>query len=186
MKRFLIAAALALASFGATAQNATITLTPEQAAQLAKSTGPAGEVKNISATVREEASAWGEMGANMGRAMVGAAKEVGVAANEFASTPLGKVTVAIVVYKLIGQDVISVIVGGSILVVGLGFALFFFRSKTLFAESVEYADVPVLWGAFNRKTVVKAKHHSDWWVGRALLGLMSIVLALVVGLNIIF
>ena len=68
-------------------------LSAEQQAQIAKqvtelSTAPT----NISATVRKEAEAWGDLGSNMGRAMVGAAKEVGVAANEFRQTSASVVT----------------------------------------------------------------------------------------------
>lgn len=55
---------------------------------------------NISEKVRDEVQAWTDLGQNIGRATVGAAKEVGMAANEFSQTPLGIVTTSIVVYKL--------------------------------------------------------------------------------------
>ena len=60
MKKFFIATSLALAAFAANA-NTTITLTPEQAAQLAKASTT--DAKNVSAVVREEASAWGRCSA---------------------------------------------------------------------------------------------------------------------------
>ena len=185
MKRFLIAAALAFATFAAqAAETTTITLTKEQAAALAQAAEK--NPKNISATVREEASAWGEMGANMGRALVGAAKEVGVAANEFSQTPLGKVTVAIVVYKLVGQDLLSFVIGTAVLIAGAGFAVYFFRSKTLFASRVEYVQVPVLWGAFTRSKIVKTESNDEAVVFRGLLGVASMVFGLLVGLTTIF
>lgn len=181
MKKFFIAASLALAAFAANA-NTTITLTPEQAAQLAKASTT--DAKNISAVVREEASAWGEMGANMGKALVGAAKEVGVAANEFSQTPLGKVTVAVVVYKVIGEDLIGKIVGLGILVTMLGVAVWFLRTSK-FSE-VEYTYVPVMWGAFNIKRELKRKTSDDAMVARTLGALFSTLIGLFVGLMTMF
>ena len=41
-------------------------------------------------------------------ALIGAAREVGMAANEFASTDLGKVVTFVVVYKIIGESLVGV------------------------------------------------------------------------------
>lgn len=189
MKRLIVAAVMAAAAFTAQAeQTTTITLTKEQAAQLMKSQGsaPVENAKTVSATVREEASAWGEMGTNMGRALVAASREVGVAANEFAATPLGKLTVAIVAYKLIGQDILGALIGIPMLLVILAFDIYLLRSRTLFAERVEYTHVPVLWGAFNRRVVARADIEEGAWVSRVVIGLMVTVAGTITAVNLIF
>lgn len=189
MKRLIVAAVMAAAAFTAQAeQTTTITLTKEQAAQLMKSQGsaPVETAKTVSAAVREEASAWGEMGANMGRALVAASREVGVAANEFATTPLGRLTVAIVAYKLIGEDILGVLVGSSMLLVILAFDIYLLRSRTLFAEKVEYTHTPVLWGAFNRRVVVRVDIEEGAWVARTILGLLVTVAGTITAVKLIF
>lgn len=184
MKKFLFSLVLALASFTANADTA-ITLTPDQVAALQKAQSPE-QKQNISEVVRKEASEWGELGANMGKAMVAAAKEVGVASNEFAQTPLGKITVAIVVYKLIGQDVLGAVVGSFIIILGICFSIFFFKSKTLFAREVKYEYVPYFKGLFSLKRITYSRIDDEPWVFRAIFGIASIVLSLLIGLNTIF
>lgn len=140
--------------------------------------------ENISTTARKEAQAWGELGANMGKALVGGAKEIGMAANDFASTPLGKVTVAIVTYKLIGRDIIKFFIGTAILIVGytVGIKLLF---KFKHATNFEYH--PRLWGLYNKKVVTKYETiEADERIGLTLLSVASLVLSSLVGLKIIF
>ena len=187
MKRLFSALILAVCATVAQA-NVTITLTPEQAAALAKSQDPAATVtstaENVSATMRKEASAWGEMGANMGKALVGAAKEVGVAANEFAQTPLGKVTVAIVAYKIVGQDILAVVFGGTVMVFGLSLALWFLLTNRFYDRKFE--TKPTLFGLVNRHYVTEVKTDSDTFVGKLMGAAVSAAVGLVVGLTIIF
>ncbi|KAI9549461.1 hypothetical protein GHT06_001861 [Daphnia sinensis] len=91
MKKVLASLALlfATSAFSTTSTVDVRNLTPEQVAQVQKQVSELSSTPvNVSASVRKEAEAWGELGANMGKAMVGAAKEVGVASNEFAQTGL--------------------------------------------------------------------------------------------------
>jgi len=183
MKKLLFSLALACASLTAMADTA-ITLTPEQIAVLQKAqTQPSGSIAKI---VREEASEWGELGANMGKALVAAAREVGVASNEFAQTPLGKITVAIVVYKLIGEDLLGILIGVPIILIGIGFSIFFFRSKTLLASEIKFEHVPYFKGAFSLKRVTYAKIEDGAWVFRTIAGVAFFALGLLVGMNTIF
>jgi len=198
MKKTMIAFAAACAllfSAGAMAQTAdTRGLTEAQKAdidlQIAKMKadtvkGVVNPDVNLSATVRKEAEAWGEMGANMGRAVVGAAKEVGVAANEFAATPLGKVTVGVVVYKVIGKDVLGVVIGSLLVLFGsiLGaYVLIKYR----WGSSYKYDYKPFLWGMWQRKVVIETSENDEGAIARIVVGVIIIGLSLVIGLNCIF
>lgn len=181
MKKLIASILFAVA--GTAFANTTITLTPEQAAQLAGKT-TTQQVAGISEAARQEVSAWGELGSNMGKAMVGAAKEIGVAANEFSQTPLGKVTVALVVYKLIGEDLAGKVVGGGILILMLSVAIWFLRTSRF--SDVEYTYVPVMWGAFSIKREVKRTTSDDAMIGRIMGALVSAVFGMFVGLMTMF
>lgn len=103
----------------------------------------------ISEKVRDEVQAWTDLGQNIGRATVGAAKEVGMATNEFAQTPLGIITTSIVVYKLIGEDILSLIFGS--LLILFGSTLGIYASRQGYNRTYEYK--PIIFGMFNYKMI---------------------------------
>lgn len=140
--------------------------------------------KNISATAREETEKWVELGGNMGKAAVGAARELGVAANEFVGTPLGKITMAVVVYKVIGADVIGMFVGFGILVFFFGIAIALLRAKKY--KNVEYDYKPTFFGMYNKRVVVSGFVDEAWDVGYKCAALLSVIIGMIVGLNIMF
>ena len=190
MKRFLMTLSLMFcmaanagpASPGSGTFIDTSKITPEQAAQIQKQVEEMQQKPtNVSASVRKEAEAWGELGANMGRAMIGAAKEVGVAANEFAGTSLGKITVAIVAYKIIGQDVLKIILGTATLIVGTWLAILGHRR---YAWDFKYETKPILWGTFNRRYVVERTAHDETFAVM-IISTLFLVFTWIVGLNII-
>ncbi len=139
--------------------------------------------ENVSAAVRKEAEAWGELGTNMGKAMVGAAHELGVAANEFANTPLGKVVVVIVAYKLVGNDLIGVVLGTFVMIFGYSTALWIFTTRRW--SEVTYNETPVLWGLYNRKQIVSCNTSDDvvqvkLWIGLIVLALTTVVSSMMI------
>ena len=185
----LFAMVLMMVSFTAMATQSTSVdlskLTPEQRAAITQQVNEmGGSPTNISATVRKEAEAWGELGANMGKAMVGAAKEVGVAANEFSQTSLGKIVVFMVAYKIVGQDALGVIFGTLVLVFGYSLALWVFTTKRW--SDVTYEYEPVLWGAFKKARITKIETSTDVVTGKIITGCGLLALTTVVGLNTIF
>lgn len=192
MKKILAILALSIASStfaGVASQNGAYVdvskLTPEQVAQINKQVSEMQSAPaNISASVRQEAEAWGQLGANMGKAMVGAAREVGVASNEFASTGLGKVVVAIVAYKVIGQDLLGIIFGSLILVVGYSLAIWILSTRRW--STVKYEYEPVVWGMFKRRRIMSSETADDVVTGKILSAGVLTLLTTVVGLNTIF
>lgn len=189
MKKILVAISLFLSlNAFAASQNTSIDLsklTPEQRQAITQQVNDlSAQPTNISATVRKEAEAWGDLGANMGKAMVGAAKEVGVAANEFSQTSLGKIVVFMVAYKIVGQDALGVIFGTLVLVFGYSLALWVFTTKRW--SDVTYEYEPILWGAFKKARITKIETSNDVVTGKFIVGCGLLVLTTVVGLNTIF
>ena len=62
---------------------------------------------------------WVKIGSNIGQGLAGAAKEVGVAVNDFAKTPVGQLTMMLIVWHMIGAQLIHVFGGIMIWIVGI-------------------------------------------------------------------
>ena len=62
---------------------------------------------------------WVKIGSNIGQGLAGAAKEVGVAVNDFAKTPVGQMTMVLIVWHMIGAQLIHVFGGILIWIVGI-------------------------------------------------------------------
>jgi len=163
MKNFMkgLVAALMVVSFSTAAMAEesnyveTSGLTAEQKAELqlqvAKLKSGASDPAKVSENVRKEAEAWGDLGSNMGKAVDSVAKEVGVAANEFAQTPLGKITVAVVVFKVIGTQAMHLIFGSLILLMGWTMSLYLLAFARFYNKDTTYEYKPFLWGAWQRR-----------------------------------
>lgn len=188
MKKFLtiIALCLATSAYAGVQSIDTSKLSKAQIAELAAKAEEMGTQSptNISANVRKEAEAWGDLGSNMGKAMVSAAREVGVASNEFASTSLGKVVVAIVTYKIIGRDILGIFFGSLILVFGYSLALWVFATRRW--SRVKYEYEPVLWGMYKRQRVVESYTDDDTATSKLVGGSALLLASTVIGLMVIF
>lgn len=104
------------------------------------------------------AKQWAEIGQAVGAGVVGAAKELGVVANDFAKTDLGKITIAILIYKYMGQDLLNNFSGAlrwvtavSVLVFGMTFAWRLVR-RAAYTAKIEYVPKKVLFGLWEYKS----------------------------------
>lgn len=183
MKHFmLVLLFLPMLAFG---QNLDLRgLNERQIAELQAQASKMKSPENVSATVRQEATAWAELGANIGTAMVSAARELGVTANEFSQTSLGKVVTLIIVYKVIGKDILGVVVGSFILLFGFGVVLWLLMTKRFGEAKYEYR--PMFWGLWQRRVVSMYRPTEESVVSRVLFSGAIITLSMMVGLNCIF
>lgn len=108
--------ALLILTFGGTAAYAeritidTNNIPSDVMAQVLEAQKSAGTPVPITA---EQAAEWADIGKNIGIALSEAAKAMSVGVNEFAATDVGRLTVMMIVWKVIGQDLWS-IVGGTL------------------------------------------------------------------------
>lgn len=72
----------------------------------------------------EKMSQWAEFGKNIGSSIASAAKEIGIAAKDFANTPLGVTAVVVIIYKIFQSE----IVGLFDVLIGLGILWFVTRT----------------------------------------------------------
>lgn len=75
----------------------------------------------VSDTTVDNVDRWVKIGSNIGMGLAGAAKEVGVTVNEFATTPVGQMTTLLIVWHMIGVQLIHLVSGILIWIVGFFF-----------------------------------------------------------------
>lgn len=126
----------------------------------------------------DNAKQWSEIAQSFASAAGTAAKELGVATNEFLNSPAGYLLAAVLVFNY----------GGGLVIIGIPFAIlslfmFYYAWRLAYTRSVTYTETPVLWGfwSIRRKTRVLNDTLSE---SRAFfLGLTGVFIAL---LNVVF
>lgn len=117
----------------------TTGLTKSQKAELAVQAAKLAEnneaPKIPTPPVVEQVDKWVAIGANVGKGLAGAAKELGVAANEFVQTPVGKITAGLIIWKVAGNDIMYLgkhfVLAPMIFIIALSFWTWFFRRTCL-------------------------------------------------------
>ena len=75
----------------------------------------------------EKVSAWVKVGTDIGAGLAGAARELGVQANEFVKTPVGEWVAFLIIWHFMGSMVIHVVAGGILLIVGIFTIRWYYR-----------------------------------------------------------
>lgn len=134
--------------------------------------------KNTAVIVREETEAWVKIGQNVGSAMLGAAKEIGVAAVDFAQTPLGTMVCTLIVVKMFGTFIFSTLIG--ILILSFGIYALWYGQKRIISKPI-FKQIPVLWGFW---TISKVERYEDAHASEAITGFVCVlpVIAMAIGL----
>lgn len=131
MKQVLLAFALlfTLSTASAAVQINTDGLTESQKADLVKQ-AEAMKAQSLPGTaLADTTEKWLNIGERFGKMIGSAAREVGVAANEFLNTPVGKLTAAVIVYQYIGSSIIHIFAGVLILIMGASIITYLGRHR---------------------------------------------------------
>jgi len=163
-------------------------LTDVQKAELATSIAKLKEKsKNqiTEAPTVQKVNQWVELGANLGKGLASTAKELGVAANDFVKTPVGKVTAFIIIYKFVGRDIVHFVVGSLFFIVIGGSWMYAFRRVCLMNE-INYNE-ELKEGKILKRKVIRYKNWKNDVDGIAILiFLLSGMVIVGLGLIIIF
>lgn len=73
---------------------------------------PEGKVRESIARANE----WVDIGEGIGAGVAAAARETGLVVNEFAKTPVGKMTTFVILFKVVGKDLLGLVIGSIVLV----------------------------------------------------------------------
>lgn len=140
MKRIVIFLALLFVSSLCFAEVSTQGLTDVQRTELQAQAAKLAEANRNGRTnppvpVVDQVDKWVDIGTKVGKGMAGAAKELGVVANDFIQTPVGKLTAALIFWKVAGPELARLIlhtVGGPVFFVTMmTFWIWFFHKLCL-------------------------------------------------------
>ncbi len=84
-------------------------LSPEQIAQV--NADVAAQRASTPVAKAQAVNEWVNIGTGIGSGLAAAARETGQVVNEFANTPVGKLTIAVILFKVMGGDLIQLIIG---------------------------------------------------------------------------
>jgi hypothetical protein len=128
----------------------------------------------------ETASKWSAAAKGFAEALGIAAKELGIAANDFLDSPAGYLLAAILLFNY---------AGGAI--VGFPFTIFtlifwWYVNRRVLIESVEHERVPLLWGAFSVRRVKNIVYDKSEYTAifHLLSALALVILNIVVWVNV--
>ena len=151
-------------------------LSAEQQAQIVSSIAAA---QSKETSVVDNVDKWVNVGERIGKMVGGAARELGVAANEFVQTDVGKMTAAMIVWNYMGADVVDVfvhVVGGTAFIF-IGLTWIFIVMRRSQTTEVVYSTTEKNW--FGNYVVLKKERDrltSDQQFGFT--GSAAVVLAL--------
>jgi hypothetical protein len=92
---------------------------------------------SVTAPSEEKVEKWVRIGSQVGQGLAGAAKELGVAVNDFSKTPVGQLTMMLIVWHMVGGVIVHIFGGILIMVIGLWFLRFMFNRA--YPDKVTYS-----------------------------------------------
>lgn len=107
-----------------------------QAAKMASEANKPAELIKSAVNAPDKVNEWVGIGSRIGQALGGAAKEIGVAVNDFAKSPVGQLTMALIVWKMMGGAIVHVI--GGLLVMGIGLSFVMYMFNRTYPKQCEY------------------------------------------------
>lgn len=190
--KYMLVIALALSSFGAMAQSTTVNpcdniaevtshMNQNEVSTLLKTCRNDGVASGIAQNVTpENVSKWAPAAKGIAEAIGIAAKELGIATNDFLKSPAGFLVAAILIFNFGGGAVFAVLFTAFTLLMLLVTIL------RLRVESREYEFTPMLWGAFTIRRVKQIINSAEVGEGSAALMLMLTVATLLLNMLVWF
>lgn len=118
-------------------------LSDSEKAEIIKMVADKADAQGPSAAIPspEKVGQWLDLGPKIGQMIGGAAKEVGIAVNDFVKTPVGQLTMLLIIWKLIGASLIHVVGAFVVLVVGTWATKKYFSHVRSIEYDVDKVDV---------------------------------------------
>lgn len=184
MKKLLLALALLTAPTVAFADAPPITpintsgLTEEQMKQVQEQ---ADQLRSASPEAQTQATLervqqYVEVGKGIGSGLGEAARSMGVAVNDFANTPVGRLTTFVIIWKVLGHDLLGVIAGALWFLVTIPLWAYYFKRICLTGDVVETFD-PETGKRLTKTTEALSLTDSDVAGYRAVMGLVFAMVA---------
>lgn len=176
MKKWFMLLALVTMPVFAAVQVDTSGLTDAQKATLVQQAEQMKAEVQSPEGVAETVDKWVNVGERFGKMMGGAAKEVGMAANDFLQTPVGMLTAGLIIFNYVGGPIIHVTLGLLIFFTGIVILLYFQRKASKFVIKYDVTKPRWYGYAIESKTRDRLDGEIGAWlsVGYALVFIVSI------------
>lgn len=112
-------------------------------------------------TSAKKVDEWVGVGEHVGKALGGAAKELGIAINDFMQSPAGKLVVVVILFKLFGSLVVHVLGGLTALAIG-GTLIYVLLRYGRQIDTVYDTDKKTWWGGKVVKSVTSKEMKDDY------------------------
>lgn len=171
-------------SVQAVAQAGFDNLSADQQAQVLQSI-TAAQAKDT--TTVDKVDKWVNVGERIGKMMGGAAKEIGVAANDFVKTDVGRWTAILIIWNYMGKDAVGIVAhfGGGLLLLTVGLLwlrAMLDRTRTI---TITYDETRKTWfGNFAKKQVIKSAADDSFVFGITASSLVLLVISTVIILTV--
>lgn len=149
----------------------------KQVANLAEqnnSNAPIKAATNVAAATNE----WLNIGERIGKGFAGAAKELGVAVNEFATTPVGILTVMLIVWHFMGNMMVHIVFGMFIMIVG--YTALWYWARSCVTKTISYnKDKVDIFGRATIQSIDYGRMNSDYLGWTMFIGIMIFVTGII-------
>lgn len=88
--------------------------------------------------VEQRVDQWVDIGAKIARGIGAGAKELGVAVNEFSGTPVGKMTAVLLVWHILGEQIVDIFTGIFVWIIGISGIRYYTRK--MYPINVKYHE----------------------------------------------
>lgn len=143
-----------------------------------KTADATSSVKLPSADVIEK---YARLGHIVGGVIKTTAKEIGIAANEFVTTPVGKITMALIVWTVAGEDLFGIAFGLMWLIIVIPAWLYFFN-RICVSRDYEYKEVKIGPIQYHRRVVCSKIYDEDRNPVTKLFSILFLIAIVIVGL----
>lgn len=151
-------------------------LTEQQKADIVKQVADNSAKPIQQLTDPNQIDQWVELGEHIGKAFSGAAKEVGIAVSQFIETPVGKVTVLLIVLKLIGSSLIHIF-GAFFVIIAAHLAIKAHKRMTHY-KNIQYDEEKRdIFGRAVIKSIKEEEVSSDLTVGYIMIYLSALIIS---------
>ena len=133
-----------------------------------------------------EAKEWVSFGTEIGRGLADTAKELGVAANELLTTPVGMLTAGLIVWHIAGNDIVGVVFGGTWLIAFSIVWLMMYR-RFMYTTTVQHFNKGEGPGGAKKVVVkdrIRLEKDSDGWM--FVIYVVVLVVGIAIGVGSIF
>jgi hypothetical protein len=125
---------------------------------------------------------WVNLGKNIGLAFGGAAHELGIAANDFVRTPVGLITMGLIVWHFMGSMLLHFFGSLMVMMVGFGFLNWHYRTQVKTDETYS-PDKTNIFGNSRLLTRTEPAPSDEWKISYMVIGVFTIIASMIVAFS---